>query len=133
MAFLSVFVSLWLIANGACNHFFIHPPARKEYVCADTLVFCISIKGANPKNLLSPSHDLANNETRTNILNMNKASCHISTLQLHSVHCTGGGGVEGNAHGQINYIDTKAKCLHVKKLTCCILSWLIHPISRLEH
>jgi hypothetical protein len=40
--------------------------------------------------------------------------------------------VEGNAHALINYIDTKAKCLHVKKLTCIILGWLIHPISRLE-
>ena len=45
---------------------------------------------------------------------MNKASCHMSTIQ--NVHCTEGGGVEGDAHGQINYIDTKAKCFHVKKI-----------------
>jgi hypothetical protein len=58
---------------------------------------------------------------------MNKASCHIRTIQ--NVHCTEGGGDEGNAHGLINYINTEAKCRHVKKSTCCILGWLIHPIE----
>ncbi len=30
----------------------------------------------------------------------------------------GGSTVETRSHGLINYIDTKAKCLHLKKLTC---------------
>jgi hypothetical protein len=29
-----------------------------------------------------------------------------------------GGGKEGPSHGLINYIDTKEKCRHLKKLTC---------------
>ena len=36
-------------------------------------------------------------------------SCDCSFILRHS---------EGSQHGLVNYIDTKAKCRHLKKLTC---------------
>ncbi len=40
---------------------------------------------------------------------------------------------EGKYHGLVNYIDTKAKCRHLKKLTCKETLWQVFiRVYRLE-
>jgi hypothetical protein len=43
---------------------------------------------------------------------------HVAELWTFPRHLWVGGGGEGGGHGLINYRDTKAKCCHLKKLTC---------------